>query len=440
MGSKINTNIKKPLELNLYGDEDNVEDGAEGTPKRPRQDVYGQEESDEGSNDNFTSVSSMKRFRSRQKDDEELQASLKILEQEKQELLLLMENWASKRDRFSVERRKTFMTHLNKIMEHVRWLALEKTNAVGRVRQSNYDMNKFCSGLQGRGVGPVPGPGARGAAAPQPIINKNNDVKTAKPSFALVLKTSSAKSSDDVEQLLKQTVKPEEKGLKVRRLRKAKDKAVVVNFDSEADLNSFKENLKESKDFTVVEAKRRSPKLSIYNVPSDLSPDEIKKGLLALNGVILNKNFVTMDILKNDCTFKFKTGKRRPGFCTWVVEVTPGLRNKLLKIKELHIGWGTCSIRDFLSVSRCFKCQGLYHIAKDCREKVDTCNHCAETGHTHKTCPNKSKQRTCALCKRASLPCEHLAKKCPSLRRALEALVRSTDYGDDGSGACSYFS
>ena len=87
-------------------------------------------------------------------------------------------------------------------------------------------------------------------------------------------------------------------------------------------------------------------------------------------------------------------------------------------------------MRDFIAVSRCYKCQGYGHVAKYCRVNYEICAHCAESGHSAKECTNKNGHASCVNYRKVGKKGDQAASsaKCPMYTKALEALVSRTQH------------
>lgn len=77
-----------------------------------------------------------------------------------------------------------------------------------------------------------------------------------------------------------------------------------------------------------------------------------------------------------------------------IVEVDSKIHKQLLDKQRIKLGWNKCRLFDFVSVLRCYKCCGYYHIAKDCQHDTK-CKKCAGI-HLEKDCNNTVK--TCVNC------------------------------------------
>ena len=95
---------------------------------------------------------------------------------------------------------------------------------------------------------------------------------------------------------------------------------------------------------------------------------------------------------------QFQPGRARDGVGPWVVSVSPKLYERLTLAGRIYAGLRACRVREYEAVTRCFKCQGLGHIGKVCRNMV-TCGKCGEEGHHAVACPESDSGIRCALCK-----------------------------------------
>jgi len=170
----------------------------------------------------------------------------------------------------------------------------------------------------------------------------------------------------------------------------------------------------------------RNPRLIMYDVPREVTIECIRKCLVLQNG------FATLEErLNSEFMLSFLKGPRSSPRVNYVVEVSPAIRNELLKLGRVFIEFSSCRVEDFCMVSRCFKCQGLGHVAKTCRAESFTCRHCGKVGHKEVDCPSKDSAPKCGLCARFNKPADHSVfdVDCPAWKRACEGLRSVTDYG-----------
>lgn len=133
----------------------------------------------------------------------------------------------------------------------------------------------------------------------------------------------------------------------------------------------------------------------MYDVPRDIPEKEIPACMRKQHQDRLNQNDVAA------IKFCFRTGRKDQEETNWVMEVPPPpqVREKLLQGK-IFISWNACKVRDYIAVSRCYKCQGYGHVAKYCRVSYEICAHCEESGHSTRECPNKENNPSCVNCRK----------------------------------------
>ncbi|KXZ75771.1 hypothetical protein TcasGA2_TC031700 [Tribolium castaneum] len=95
---------------------------------------------------------------------------------------------------------------------------------------------------------------------------------------------------------------------------------------------------------------------------------------------------------KNFVKTAFKVGNKDGKANQWVVELHPVARNHFIKSgSRLFINWKSLHIRDYLRVTRCFKCQKFGHVSKFCNSEKQ-CGYCASTDHESVTCKLKNEE------------------------------------------------
>lgn len=104
----------------------------------------------------------------------------------------------------------------------------------------------------------------------------------------------------------------------------------------------------------------------IYNIPEDISTENIEGTLLAQKPEL---NLKTGNI---NAKFSYETRKRTR---ILVTEVSAQTRKQLIQ-RKVKLGWLICSIEDYLVANRCFKCSRFNHRFRDCRG-METCLLCS---------------------------------------------------------------
>lgn len=234
-------------------------------------------------------------------------------------------------------------------------------------------------------------------------------------------------SSEQTKERIMGTIKPEKEKLKIRNVRKIRNNGILIETETKEDLSMLLCNKK------LVEAglkaglpSKKLPRVIIFDVPRELNEGSLAEAIHLQNVDIMDKTQFSRDF-----KLVFKTGDKKKDVVNWVAEVTPDIRKILINKSRVFVGWRSCNIQDYISLTRCYRCQSFGHVAKYCKEKVDTCGHCSEEGHNFKVCPNKNRHEVCVHCKRIKRPDDHSsrAKNCPVYVMALEQFINKIDYG-----------
>lgn len=232
---------------------------------------------------------------------------------------------------------------------------------------------------------------------------------------------------DEIKTKFLGTFDPVTEGIQLKNIRRTK-KGVILETAAKEDMNKFLSNTELVKEgLTATEVRKRNPRIIIYDIPVEMEEERITEALFNQNKIDgINKE----SELSEHLAFKFRRGKRDEPTTNWVLEVSPKMRNTLRNMERIYIGLRRCRVMDFSAITRCYKCQGLGHVAKHCRATKESCGHCGEDGHRIETCEKKDAPRACALCKRLGKPSDHPANNdCPTYNNTVEAWQQNTNYG-----------
>jgi hypothetical protein len=171
--------------------------------------------------------------------------------------------------------------------------------------------------------------------------------------------------------------------------------------------------------------KPRNPRLVIYNIPEEVNLENIEQIITTQNPELrLNEGEV-------EPKFTYR-GKRNA--MNMVIEVSSQTRQKILSTK-LKLGWHICNARDYIVVTRCYKCSRFNHKTKDCRDE-QTCPHCMGD-HNIKECTAPTCDYKCVNCTNynkyngsAKVRQNHssMDKTCPSLQTTIQKYKQNTEY------------
>ena len=210
-------------------------------------------------------------------------------------------------------------------------------------------------------------------------------------------------------------------------LKSLRDGRVIMETKSKEDQELLYTNINE-KCCQILEAnkqKLRNPKLVIYNIPEEINTDNAEEILITQNPELM--------LNAGDVESKF-TYRGKRNITNLVIEVGPQIRQKLLNTK-LKIGWHICNMRDYVAVSRCYKCSKYNHRAIDCRGE-ETCPLCME-GQAIKACTAQPSDYKCVNCvnfnkqngnAKVRQNYSSLDKTCPSLQAAIQKYKLNIEY------------
>lgn len=176
--------------------------------------------------------------------------------------------------------------------------------------------------------------------------------------------------------------------------------------------------------YNVTESQQKKPKIKIINI----SEEEMELGDGELIDTIKRQN--SMDGSRISVVKKLSKRKNmelsqpRSKDGSIIIEVDEVTHDLMLKKEKLNIGWRKCPVFNHISIKRCFKCWGFYHIAKNCT-RDETCHKCAGK---HKASECREKENKCVNCMfkiktyNLKIKDEHdaLDPECPTYRRAIE--------------------
>ncbi|GBO09142.1 hypothetical protein AVEN_124377-1 [Araneus ventricosus] len=148
----------------------------------------------------------------------------------------------------------------------------------------------------------------------------------------------------------------------------------VITSNSEDDKmklsTAIRKNPNISTKVTIKNTGKRHPSLILYNVPSNISDEEIKSHLQAFQ-----TNQYPLKI-----RFQFKC--RLPNTGNLGFETPATEFHKLMNIRKVPIKWKMYNLSEFHRIKRCNFCQSFAHAAKDCRYNILPYANCS--GH-HQT-------------------------------------------------------
>lgn len=221
----------------------------------------------------------------------------------------------------------------------------------------------------------------------------------------------------------KKIINPKEDGFKIQRSRGVGRGGFLLQTKTrEEKTKIMSDNKIVRSGLTVVEPGRVKPKVIIYDIPAGIDKNEVISCIWSQN---LKDNLRQEEVAKNMKLIKARDNKEH-----FVYEKKPEIRNILVKEERVYIDYDRCRVKDFLDITRCYRCQVYGHIGRSCMEKDPMCSHCTGN-HDYKDCKNKNDPEVCGACKRVNKESAHSvdSRECPAFIRAAEVRISRTNYG-----------
>ncbi|CAK9799231.1 Uncharacterized 50 kDa protein in type I retrotransposable element R1DM [Anthophora plagiata] len=176
--------------------------------------------------------------------------------------------------------------------------------------------------------------------------------------------------------------------VRVNNIRQMRNKGVVVEVKDTTNVELNKKCELEKIGLKIEKPKKINPSIIIYDVEKEYKVEELKEDFIKINFII--------------------TGDKR---CL----------NILLKMAEF-LFWRSYRIREYINITRCYKCHGYGQIAKTCKTEDQFCITCGSKGHNKDECPCKEKPKcgNCVRARRKYSNHDDKSKKSPEYVRQLE--------------------
>ncbi|XP_067128374.1 uncharacterized protein [Centruroides vittatus] len=240
-------------------------------------------------------------------------------------------------------------------------------------------------------------------------------------------------------ELLRSHVDPKQLGIKIKTIRPLSEGDIKIQVLEDKDLQVLKHAVQKEDALTdkikLVEKGKKSPKIILYNVPTDSEEQDLLKDIYNQN-TKLQEGISEQEFLEStkiSHSFHPKGGNHRTHT---VLSVRPDIRNKFMQQGRIYLGWCSIVIDDYIDITRCYNCTGFGHTSYRCTER-QRCTHCTKK-HKFKECPNLEKDPICSNCKKhnktvpenKALPTDHNAfdKGCPLLQRYKAYQIRTINY------------
>lgn len=151
----------------------------------------------------------------------------------------------------------------------------------------------------------------------------------------------------------------------IQSLRNATKGTIVLAGKSSNDVEEIKKyavsQMGNKYDVRITEL--RNPKIKIVGLSEKLGEDVIINNMKAQNPCISDAKLKVITVY----------GTKQ---LSAIIEIDSNHFNKVMEAKRINIGWDRCVVYEYVSLRKCFNCNGYNHKAAECRNKK-TCKNCS---------------------------------------------------------------
>ncbi|KAL0852646.1 hypothetical protein ABMA27_016906 [Loxostege sticticalis] len=241
----------------------------------------------------------------------------------------------------------------------------------------------------------------------------------------VITSTNEMETGEEVINRVRSAVRAKEEGLQIDRVRKGKDRKVILGCRTREEMEKVREKLKkEGPNLRVEDIQNKDPLVVLRDLLSYNGDEDVLRGLRAQNKDLFGGVSGEDDRME----VKYRKRTRNPLTSHVVLKVSPALWTRLTGAGVVHVDLQRVRVLDQSPLIQCSRCLHYGHGKRFCRETVDVCCHCAGP-HLGSECADRQagKPPTCTNCKADKMDrVDHNAFSgdCP-VRRRWEELARS---------------
>lgn len=191
------------------------------------------------------------------------------------------------------------------------------------------------------------------------------------------------RTGDEVLDRVRKVVDAKEGWVRVERVRKAKDRRIIMGFGTKEERDKVRKRLEASNaDLLVEEVKNKDPLLVLRNVLAANTDEDILRAFKNQNRDI----FRNLDEEESRLAIKYRRRARNPHVSNIVITTSPKIWQRAQEAGSIHIDLQRVKVEDQTPLVQCTRCLGYGHGKRFCKEPADACSHCGEP-HIRSECP-----------------------------------------------------
>ncbi|KAJ0179500.1 hypothetical protein K1T71_005212 [Dendrolimus kikuchii] len=254
---------------------------------------------------------------------------------------------------------------------------------------------------------------------------KEKPIERATLHSVVITATNGEETGDELMTRVRTALNAKEGGVEIERVRRAKDRKVIVGCRTREERERVKERLNRDKDnLQVEEIKNKDPLVEITGVLKVHKDEEIYSALLNQN----RRVFEGLGEEDRRMQIAFKIQGRNPHTHRVIMRVAPKLWKRLTDTGTVRIDLQNLHVVDKSPLVQCTQCLGYGHGKKICTEVEAKCSHCSGP-HYKSMCPEYMAGMppsciNCAKAKKQEIGHNAFDGKCP-IRMKWDALARA---------------
>lgn len=233
-------------------------------------------------------------------------------------------------------------------------------------------------------------------------------------------------TSEEVLEKVRSAVDAKEGWIQVERIRKTKDRKIIMGFKSKEERDRASDRLKKDENSLNVEAvKNKDPLLILWGVLKVHSDEDIERALRNQNRDV----FHGLDKEDDRMEVRYRRRARNPLTAHVVIRVSPTIWRRAIDRGSVHIDLQISRVEDQTPLIQCTRCLGFGHGKRHCVEAEDVCSHCGGPHHRAE-CVDwlagvPPRCRNCTKAKNTKVEHNAFSRDCP-VRHKWDDLARSS--------------
>ena len=256
-----------------------------------------------------------------------------------------------------------------------------------------------------------------------PLAEQRKNISPPKERYEVVLirpEKQDKRNNEEIKEEILKGLNKVRKNIKVRGVKQMRKQGVVVEVLDQKDVDIIKSCDLKKAGFVIERPRKINPSLIIYDVEKEYNEEELKEDLIRKNLDHVSESEI--EEIRNTIKFvhKFKTKDERR--VNWIVQLPTKYYMNLSNKGRVFLMWRTYRVKEYINITRCYKCHGYGHVAKICNTRDQLCYSCGSHDHLRKNCPKKSAPEciNCTRARRKEVKHEVHSRECPEYKRQLD--------------------